>query len=582
MLGILNQFHRRPICTFIFRNGIAMQTRDLLASDEKNRKIISDNNIKDSMRKKQFSEILRGWFVYKLFTFDKLVENSDNLTKIAQKVFGAKLFEKLLKMTIYGHFVAGEEKSEVMQCISKLREGGIKCVLDYSAEEDVLDEDKVSHEIRAKLKVEFTSSGLTEEDLQSSTKEFRTTEQAGVSVKQASARTYFYENEIKCDKNRDIFMECIRLAAASTEKGKGFAALKITALSNPNMLLKFSEKFKLRQDLFFKLATDKNSNSLYSQPALISQESFSKGLADLGFTITQQTQQDMFSQLKYENASTINTGIWQDLYTEDTELYELMKSQESTKHYAPVLRPVRKVEYGRAIERLITLAEYSKALKVRLMIDAEQSYFQDAINYITVHYLMPKYNQQFPTIFNTHQCYLRRSYENVLNDIEYAEIRGFKYGLKLVRGAYMGQERTRSRELNYPDPILPNIEATHEMYHTVMEICLNKVKLRLVNLMIASHNKDSVERAVELMRDLSISPKDGVAFGQLLGMCDYISFPLAQSGYQVYKYTPYGPIKEVIPYLARRALENRGLLKGADFERKVLGEELKRRLFTWS
>ena len=558
-----------------YKNGIA-PTRILRETNSaKNVRIFSDKNIKEAMQSKKFSEILRGWFVYKLFTFDKIVENSETLTKILQ-AFGTRFFEKLMKMTIYGQFVAGEEKSEVAQCISKLKESGIKCVLDYSAEEDVSDKQKVSHEMRTKL----IHTLVTAEDIQSLTKEFNTTEQTGESVKRATARTYFYEDEMKCDKNRNIFMECITMAAEATEEGKGFAAIKITALSDPKLLLKFSEKIKLKQDLFFKLASDTNRDSPYTSPATICQESFSQGLVGLGFAVSSQTQQDMFSQLKAEN-SCIHSGAWHDLYTEETELYKLMKTKESTRHYAPVLRPFRQLQYENVMSRLLALSEHSQVMKVRLMVDAEQSYFQDAINNIAVHCLMPKYNQYFPTIYNTHQCYLRKAYQHVLSDLEYAESRGFVYGLKLVRGAYMHQERTRSRELDYTDPILPDINATHEMYHTVMEACLQKVKLGTANLMIASHNKDSVERAVELMKGLSISPRDGVVFGQLLGMCDYVSLPLSRSGYQVYKYTPYGPVKEVVPYLARRALENRGMLKGADFERKIWGEELKRRIFPW-
>ena len=586
MLGILKQLRSLPIYlathanqpqSLSYKNGIA-PTRILTEINPANTdRIISDKNIKEAMRSKKFGEVLRGWFVFKLFTFDKLVENSDSLTKISQKVFGRRLFEKLMKMTIYGHFVAGEGREEVTQCISKLKESGIKCVLDYSAEEDVTDEQKVSHEMRTKL----IHTLVIEEDIQSLTKEFRTTEQTGESVKRATARTYFYEDEMKCDKNRDIFMECVTMAAEATEKGKGFAAIKITALSDPKLLLKFSEKIKLKQDLFFKLASDRNRDSPYNSPATISQESFSQGLLGLGFVVSSQTQEDMFSQLKPENSCSIRTGAWHDLYTEDTELYKLMKTKECTKHYAPILRPFRQLQYKNVMSRLLALSEHSQALKVRLMVDAEQSYFQDAINHIAVHCLMPKYNRDFPTIYNTHQCYLRTAYQSVLSDLEYGESRGFIYGLKLVRGAYMDQERTRSRELSYEVPILPDINATHEMYHAVMEACLEKVKEGTVNLMIASHNKDSVERAVQLMRGFSIPPSEGVVFGQLLGMCDYVSLPLSRSGYQVYKYTPYGPVKEVVPYLARRALENRGMLKGADFERKVLGDELKRRILPW-
>ena len=531
------------------------------------------------MRMKSFSEILRGWFVYKLFTFDWIVENSQTLTRLSQKIFGRKLFEKFMKMTIYGHFVAGEEKAEVMRCVALLKTRGIRCVLDYSAEEDVSDEQKVSHEIRAKLSK--TDNNITKStDLQSAIKEFQTTEQTGKSVKRATARTYFYQDEIKCDKNRDIFMDCIKMAADGTEKGEGFAAIKVTALSNPKLLLKFSELVKLKHDLFLKLATEKtHQDSLFDTPGSITPESFSRGLAGLGVETKSQQREDMFKQLQRGQKECIGAEVWQDMYREETDLYKLIGSKDSTRQYTPTLKPERQQQYNDVVARLVSLAQHSQDLGVRLMIDAEQSYFQDAIHYITLHALMPQFNTQFPTIYNTHQCYVQIAHQGVCRSLEYAAERGFVYGLKLVRGAYMEQERTRSHELNYPDPILSDIEATHEMYHRVMEMCLSEVRRGKVKLMIASHNKDSIERTVQLMRRHEIPPEEGVVFGQLLGMCDYVSLPLSQAGYKVYKYTPYGPVKEVVPYLARRAVENRGMLKGADFERYILGQELKRRLF---
>lgn len=83
------------------------------------------------------------------------------------------------------------------------------------------------------------------------------------------------------------------------------------------------------------------------------------------------------------------------------------------------------------------------------------------------------------------------------------------------------------------------------------------------------------------MEELGLHPTDRqVYFGQLLGMCDQISFPLGQAGFPVYKYVPYGPVMEVLPYLSRRAQENSGLMKGAQRERQLLWQELMRRVRT--
>jgi len=202
--------------------------------------------------------------------------------------------------------------------------------------------------------------------------------------------------------------------------------------------------------------------------------------------------------------------------------------------------------------------------------------------------MMKKYNTEKAIVFNTYQCYLKEAYRSLILDLEQANRQNFFFGAKLVRGAYMEQERARAESLDYPDPINENFEATSDMYHRCLDLCMNRIhqlksqgleKEKRVGIMVASHNEDTVRYAIRRMEELDIKPEDKViCFGQLLGMCDQLSFPLGQSGYSVYKYVPYGPVNEVLPYLSRRAHENKGILVKLEKEKRLLRQELKDRL----
>merc|ERR1712032_650969 len=186
----------------------------------------------------------------------------------------------------------------------------------------------------------------------------------------------------------------------------------------------------------------------------------------------------------------------------------------------------------------------------------------------------------------TYQCYLKEAYNNLILDLEQSDRQDFFFGAKLVRGAYMNQERARATSLNYEDPINPDFEATSEMYHKCLLECMRRISLfkqagtkKRVGVMVASHNEDTVRFTLQQMQKNNIKPEDKViCFGQLLGMCDNLSFPLGQAGYSVYKYVPYGPVNEVLPYLSRRANENGGMLGKVALEKNMLGKELFRRI----
>ena len=168
---------------------------------------------------------------------------------------------------------------------------------------------------------------------------------------------------------------------------------------------------------------------------------------------------------------------------------------------------------------------------------------------------------------------------NLVNiDVELSRREGFCFAAKLVRGAYMEQERLRAHELGYEDPIHETYQLTNQCYDDILSVTLKEVHDNDANVMVATHNEESVRHAVDFMKRYDI-PRDGnqVFFGQLLGMCDVVTYALGSAGYAAYKYVPYGPVEEVMPYLTRRAVENRSLMDGVVKERKMLWKELARR-----
>ena len=234
-------------------------------------------------------------------------------------------------------------------------------------------------------------------------------------------------------------------------------------------------------------------------------------------------------------------------------------------------------ETEQLLGRLDRLASAALQHRVRLMVDAEQTYLQPAIDYC-VAVVQARYNRTFPAVFNTYQCYLVDAGERVRADLARASAGGYYFAGKVVRGAYMVQERALAREQGRPDPIQPDAAATHAAYDAAVATIIRAGNQRR-EVMVASHNEQSVRNAVALMGEHGLPPSlaSGVFFGQLLGMCDHITYGLARAGYPVFKYVPYGPVRLVVPYLIRRAQENSSVMIGAAKERELLWRELRRR-----
>ncbi|XP_016049710.2 hydroxyproline dehydrogenase [Erinaceus europaeus] len=235
-----------------------------------------------------------------------------------------------------------------------------------------------------------------------------------------------------------------------------------------------------------------------------------------------------------------------------------------------------------SLSRLHRVAQHARLRQVQLLVDAEYTFLNPALC-LLVDSLATRWNgpgEGGPWVWNTYQAYLKDTHERLRQAAEAADRAGLTFGVKLVRGAYMDKEKEVARLQGTEDPTQPDYLATCQNYNRCLELMLTYVAQRgpKCQLMVASHNEESVHQATKRMRELGI-PLDGpVCFGQLLGMCDHVSLALGQAGYAVYKSIPYGSLEEVIPYLIRRAQENRSVLHGARRERELLSQELRRRL----
>ncbi len=232
-------------------------------------------------------------------------------------------------------------------------------------------------------------------------------------------------------------------------------------------------------------------------------------------------------------------------------------------------------EWKRVEARFDKVCKLAKEKDVEVLIDAEESWMQNAADDLCEE-MMRRYNRNLPIVYNTLQLYRwdRLDYLKELN--ERAKKDGFTIGIKIVRGAYMEKERDRAGERGYDSPICASKEATDINFNSTLEYILNR--LDLISLFIGTHNEQSCYNAMTIMENLNIAKNDNrVWFGQLYGMSDHISFNLAAAGYNVAKYVPFGPVKDVMPYLIRRAEENTSVAGQTSRELNLLKQEKKRR-----
>ncbi|MCE2973496.1 MAG: proline dehydrogenase family protein [Sediminibacterium sp.] len=232
-------------------------------------------------------------------------------------------------------------------------------------------------------------------------------------------------------------------------------------------------------------------------------------------------------------------------------------------------------EWDRVRDRMYAICELAAEKKIGVLIDAEESWIQDPVDRLCME-MMQQFNTTEAVVYNTVQLYRHDRLSFLKMSHRIAKEKGFVLGVKLVRGAYMEKERARALEKGYDSPIQPDKAASDRDFNAAVQFCLEN--LGDIAVVVASHNENSNQLAAATMDRLGIARNHSrVHFSQLYGMSDHITFNMAREGFRVSKYLPFGPIREVIPYLMRRAQENTSVSGQTGRELTLIQRELQRR-----
>lgn len=253
------------------------------------------------------------------------------------------------------------------------------------------------------------------------------------------------------------------------------------------------------------------------------------------------------------------------------ELYEKISKKEALSYNETAA-------WERVRDRFHQCCQYAEHSHLQILIDAEESWIQPAVN-LLVEEMMATYNKERVVVYTTAQMYLKDKLSYLRQLMAKAKSKGFLIGIKLVRGAYMEKEADRAKEWGYDNPICPSKKATDENFDAALGYLVENIDR--CSVYCGSHNEKSTQLFMNLIKTKQL-PKNHphLWFGQLYGMSDHITFNLAEMGYNTSKYLPFGPVKDVLPYLIRRAEENTSVAGQTHRELELIKKERKRRKLT--
>ncbi|CAK8995966.1 Proline dehydrogenase 1 [Durusdinium trenchii] len=477
------------------------------------------------------------------------------------KVLGPRLTHLLLRKTFFEHFCAGESSQDILPKMRELQKYNVGGILDYAAE-------------------------AKDGELPETVKPIDEEETVGAPL---SSRSYDYESEALCDARAQIFRVAVR--GVKDTIPDGFAAIKLSGLGNPVLLERMSTCLAEVCRLYKRLAhEDINPNENYymiDRSFKIDLETFKTGWLKMFEGKSEDELKAMFDAMDDNHDGYISYLEW----SSGVKLSEINEMVRGCKHQGRLFQAALNEEevklYRNMLKRVQGILDLAQELGVRVMIDAEWTDIQPAIDHITI-FMQRIYNKgELPIVFNTYQTYLKGMPTRVQRDLDRSRREGWRFGAKLVRGAYMVSERQKASQRGLESPICETYEETEENFHQAIDCILahgeDKTEASpggaAAEVLVASHNRHSVERTIQKMTEMGVA-QDRVGFGQLMGMADHLTYTLARYGYRSYKYVPYGPVDEVVPYLIRRTQENSSILGSPSVqeERQMLGRELLRRL----
>ncbi|CAO2825470.1 unnamed protein product [Amaranthus hypochondriacus] len=377
--------------------------------------------------------------------------------------------------------------------------------------------------ILGSVKNSFYEQFVAGKDLKETSKTVEKIYEAGLRGMLNYGLEHAYDN-LSCDQNYETFLNTIESTKFFPPSSISFVIVKISAICPMELLEKISDLLRWeKQDPSFKLNWKQNTLPIFSN---------------------------------------------------SSPLYHTLKKPQH-------LTPQEEQDLELTHQRLTKLCQKCVDLNVTLTVDAEDTKIQPGIDYLTYISAIQfnKLGDHIPIVYGTIQAYLKDAKERLFLAYNAAEKMGIPLGFKLVRGAYMSSESKLAKSLGFESPIHDTIQDTHNCYNECASYMLNKIDSGSGAVVLATHNVQSGQMAANKAKDLGIGREnERLQFAQLYGMSEALSYGLKNAGFQVSKYLTFGPVEEVIPYLLRRAEENRGVLSSSSLDRQLMGLELKRRV----